>query len=106
MSLAYRHGLADNLAFTARIENNYVAGHYDVTSELTHLPAYDLTNFRMGLEGGRWAAVLFAKNLLNKRALLTDTNQGNVSLNIPTFDRVAVSQPLTLGIDLSYRLRP
>ena len=70
------------------------------------MPAYDLTNFRMGLEGGRWAAVLFAKNLLNKRALLTDTNQGNVSLNIPTFDRVAVSQPLTLGIDLSYRLRP
>ena len=35
VSLAYRHGLADNLAFTARIENNYVAGHYDVTSELT-----------------------------------------------------------------------
>jgi iron complex outermembrane receptor protein len=102
VSLAYRHGLADNLAFTWRIENNYVAGHYDVTSELNHLPAYDLTNFRMGLESGRWAAILFAKNLLNKRALLTDTNQGNVSLNIPTFNRVAVSQPLTLGLDLSY----
>jgi hypothetical protein len=43
--------------------------------------------------------VLFATNLLNKRALLNEVTQ--VSINLPTDNRVAVNQPLTIGIDLN-----
>ncbi len=36
-----------------------------------------------------------------KRALLNDATQAAV--NLPTFNRIAISQPLTTGIDLNYR---
>ena len=101
VSLAYRRAIGDALAFVARVENNYVAGHYDATAQVNRLPSYDLTNLRMGLEGNRWTATLFAKNLFNERALLSDVPAINVSVS--QFNRVAVSQPLTCGIDLSYR---
>jgi iron complex outermembrane receptor protein len=102
-SLAYRRDIGSDLAFTARIENNYVDGHIDVTSQVNHLPSYDLTNLRAGFEGKRWKAVLFATNLFNQRALLSDTSQ-QINLTVPIFNRIAVSQPLTIGIDLSYHL--
>ena len=102
-SLAYRRNIGSDLAFTARIENNYVDGHIDVTSQVNHLPSYDLTNLRVGFEGNRWKAVLFASNLFNQRALLSNTSQ-QINLTVPIFNRIAVSQPLTIGIDLSYRL--
>jgi hypothetical protein len=38
--------------------------------------------------------------MFNTRALLSNSPQ--LSVYIPTFDRIAVSQPLTVGIDLSY----
>jgi outer membrane receptor protein involved in Fe transport len=102
-SLAYRRNVGSDLAFTARIENNYVDGHIDVTSQVNHLPSYDLTNLRAGLEGSRWKAILFASNVFNQRALLSDTSQ-QINLTIPTFNRISVSQPLTVGIDLSFHL--
>jgi outer membrane receptor protein involved in Fe transport len=103
-SLAYRRGIgAADLAFTARIENNYVDGHIDVTSQVNHLPPHDLTNLRVGLENDHWRAILFATNLFNQRALLSDTSQ-QINLTVPTFNRISVSQPLTFGIDLSYHL--
>jgi outer membrane receptor protein involved in Fe transport len=102
-SLAYRRSVGSNLAFTARVENNYVDGHIDVTSQINHLPPYDLTNLRTGFEGKHWTAVLFATNLFDRRALLSDTSQ-QINVTVPTFNRIAVNQPLTVGIDLSYRL--
>jgi iron complex outermembrane recepter protein len=102
-SLVYRHGISDQLRFTARIENDYVGAHTDAAYSIYHLPSYDLTSVRVGLEGDRWMAVLFAKNLFNSRALLSDTPQINAFT--PTFNRIAVTQPTTVGIDLSYRFK-
>lgn len=103
VSLAYRHSLANNLNFIARIENNYVDGHWDTSGIYHQLPSYDLTNLRLGVEGGRWTAVLFAKNLFNQTAPLDFAYQG-VNLTIPTFSRETISQPLTVGIDFTWRL--
>jgi outer membrane receptor protein involved in Fe transport len=100
VSLAYRRGISNELAFTARIEGDYVGPRTDATYAINHLPPYTLASLRTGIEGDRWSAVLFAKNLFNERARLDDVNR--ISPNVPTYDRVVVSQPLTLGIDLSY----
>jgi outer membrane receptor protein involved in Fe transport len=101
VSLAYRRSISNNLEFTSHIQNNYVGTRTDATYSINHLPSYDLTNVRAGVKSGeRWTAVLFANNLFNKRAFLTDTS--SVTINLPTYNRVAVSQPLTIGVDLSY----
>jgi hypothetical protein len=87
----------------ARIENDYVGSRTDSTFSINHVPSYDLTYFRTGVEGDHWSAVLFANNIFNTRAVLNDVQQ--ISVNLPTFNRLAVSQPLTIGIDLTYRFR-
>jgi iron complex outermembrane recepter protein len=99
-ALSYKAPIGNELNLTARLDTNYVGGHYDATAQINHLPSYELTNLRFGVEGDRWSAVLFAKNLFNERALLTDVAAINVS--VTQFNRIAVSQPLTYGIDLSY----
>ena len=101
VSLAYRHRISNQLAFKARIENSYVGVRTDSTYAVNRLSSYDLTNIRAGVESDRWSAVLFARNVFNQRALLTNTTQ--ISINIPTFNRVAVSQPLTVGVDFNYQ---
>jgi outer membrane receptor protein involved in Fe transport len=99
-SLSYKRSIGNDLNLTARAENNYVGGHYDATAQINHLPSYDLTNLRIGVEGDHWSAVLFAKNVFNTKALLTDVAAINV--NVSEFNRVAVGQPATYGIDLNY----
>jgi iron complex outermembrane recepter protein len=78
-----------------------VGSRTDETYSVNELPSYDLTNVRAGLDGGRWSAVLFVNNVADKRALLNDITQAAV--NLATYNRVAVSQPRTAGIDLNYR---
>jgi iron complex outermembrane recepter protein len=101
-SLNYRHGITDGLAFIGRVENNYVGSRIDTTAQANFLPGYDLTNIRAGVEGSNWTAVLFANNVTNRLALLT--NSPAINVNVSTFNRTAVEQPLTFGIDLTYRL--
>jgi outer membrane receptor protein involved in Fe transport len=101
VSAAYRHSLTDQVALTARADNTYTGSRTDETYSINQLPSYDLTNIRAGLDGGRWSAVLFVNNVADKRALLSNITQDAV--NLPTYNRVAVSQPRTLGIDLNYR---
>jgi iron complex outermembrane receptor protein len=100
VSLAYRHNLSDRLTFATRIENNYVGRRTDATYAVNMLAAYDLTNIRMGVEWDRWTAMLFARNVTNEKVLLDNAFQLNV--NIPTFNRVAVTQPVTFGLDLAF----
>jgi iron complex outermembrane recepter protein len=100
-SATYRRPLTDDIRFMARVENNYVGSRTDSTYSINHLPAYDLTYFRSGIESDRWSAVFFANNVLNKTALLNNVTL--LVINLPTYNRVAVSQPLTFGIDLNYR---
>jgi outer membrane receptor protein involved in Fe transport len=102
-SLAYHHGLTEDLALTARVESNYIGSRTDETFATNTLPSYDLTNIRGGFQGERWSAVLFVNNVADKRALLNNITQDAV--NLPTFNRVAVSQPRTTGIDLNYKFK-
>ncbi len=97
VSAAWRHSLTDQLTLTARADNTYTGSRTDETYSINQLPSYDLTNIRAGLDGGRWNAVLFVNNVADKRALISDITQA--AENIPTFNRVAVSQPRTAGID-------
>jgi iron complex outermembrane recepter protein len=100
VSAAYRHRLTDELTLTARADNTYTGSRTDETYSINELPSYDLTNIRAGVEAGRWSAILFVNNVADKRALLN--NIVEAAENIPTFNRVSVSQPRTAGIDLSY----
>ena len=99
-ALTYKRSVAGDLAMVARVENNYVGTRTDSTYYVNHLPSYDLTSIRLGLEQVKWSATLYAKNVFNERALLTDTTA--LTINVPTFNRIAVSQPLTMGLDLNY----
>jgi iron complex outermembrane recepter protein len=103
ISLVYRQPVASGTDFMARVDDTYTASRTEVTYALYTLPSYSLTNFRMGFEGGNWSAMLFANNVANKVAYLSNAYQINV--NIPTFSRITVAQPLTIGIDLTYRLK-
>jgi outer membrane receptor protein involved in Fe transport len=100
-AIAYRHSLTDQLAITARADNTYVGSRTDETYSINQLPSYDLTNIRAGMDGGRWSAVLFMNNVADKRALLSNITQDAV--NLPTYNRVAVTQPRTVGVDMKYR---
>lgn len=99
-SLAYRHPINDSLSFISRIDNNYVGSRIDTTAQANYLPSYDLTNIRAGIEADHWKAELFLDNVANRVALLSNSPAINVA--IPTFNRTAMEQPLTFGIDLSY----
>ncbi|MGO9991163.1 MAG: TonB-dependent receptor [Steroidobacteraceae bacterium] len=101
-SLAYRHRITDTLALIGRVDNDYVGSRIDTTAQANYLPAYDLTNIRAGVEGSNWTAVLFANNVTNRLALLT--NSPAINVNVATFNRTAMEQPLTFGIDVSYRM--
>jgi iron complex outermembrane recepter protein len=100
-SIAYHHPLSDQLAITGLVDNTYVGNRTDETFSINQLPSYDLTNLRAGIDGGRWSATLFVTNIADKRALLSNVTQDAV--NLPTFNRIAVTQPRTAGIDLKYR---
>jgi outer membrane receptor protein involved in Fe transport len=101
VSAAWRHSLTDQLALSARLDNTYTGSRTDETYSINQLPSYDLTNIRAGVDAGHWNAVLFVNNVADKRALISNITQA--AENIPTFNRVAVSQPRTVGIDLNYR---
>jgi iron complex outermembrane receptor protein len=99
-SLAYRHPIADGLTFIARVDNDYVGSRIDTTAQANYLPAYDLTNVRAGVEGGNWTAAVFVNNVTDRLALLT--NSPAINVNVPQFNRTAVAEPLTYGVDLTY----
>src|SRR5882724_7174848 len=101
-SLAYRRPLSDTLTLVGRIDNNYVGSRIDTTAQANFLPSYDLTNLRAGVEGSNWTAVVFVNNATNRLAFLS--NSPAINVNVPTFNRTAVEQPLTIGIDVSYRI--
>jgi hypothetical protein len=77
-----------------------VGSRTDATYGINTLPSYQLTNLRGGVESGRWTAVLFVNNVANKLALLSDITED--AANLATYNRIAVNQPRTAGIDLSY----
>ncbi len=87
-------------SLAAHFENDYVGRRTDATYGINNLPSYDLTSIRAGVESDHWSAMVFARNVFNDKAVLTNAFQ--INLNIPTFNREVISQPLTVGVDLSY----
>ncbi|HEY1314377.1 MAG TPA: hypothetical protein VGE92_10890, partial [Steroidobacteraceae bacterium] len=100
-SLNYRQPVNEQLNLVARVTNSYVDSIQDITFTRNSLPPYDLVGFRLGVENAKWSAYLFADNLTNKMALLSDT--GALSANISILNRIATNQPRTVGADLSFK---
>jgi hypothetical protein len=66
-----------------------------------------MVNFRLGVNGerdggDRWSVALFVNNLTNNLVLLDP--QPQIALQTAAYERYVVSQPRTVGVDLSYAL--
>jgi iron complex outermembrane receptor protein len=103
VSLAYHHELSSDLALIGRAESTYVGNRTDATFYTNDLPPNDITNVRGGLEGANWSAVIFVNNVADNRAILNNVTAD--AINLATYNRVAVSQPRTAGIDLNYKFK-
>ena len=110
LSLSYMKPITDKYALTALIENSYVGQRssiafpigYTTNSAYVPLPAYDLTNIRAGVTSDDgWSASLFVNNLFNKHAQLEYLWQE--TLPAASFNRTVTNQPLTAGVDLSWK---
>lgn len=115
--LHWKHDLTDGLSMFGSLEENYVGTRTDepvgetatvqnINQILVHLPAYSIVNFRLGLggnrnEGDKWTAALFVNNLTNNQVLLDPQPQQGVQTTV--FTRYTITQPLTVGLDLTYR---
>jgi outer membrane receptor protein involved in Fe transport len=75
---------------------------YEINGQYIRLPGYDLTNARVGIQSrDGWSASLFVNNLANTHAQLESLFQLNEASS--AFNRIVTNQPLTSGIDISYR---
>jgi iron complex outermembrane recepter protein len=110
VSLNYSKALGGSYTFTARLENSYTGPRYSIffsdpyefTGTYRQLPGYDLVNARAALKfRDAWSATLFVNNLTNKHAQLESMFTENEPQ--PSFTRIETNQPLTAGIDLTYR---
>lgn len=97
-AIAYSQPLFDNYVFEARLSSDYVADRRD---PLGYLPSYNLMKIRLGLSQDRWETHLYVNNLTNRRAYLS--NATSLSVNLPSYNRVAGETPRTIGIDLNWR---
>jgi iron complex outermembrane recepter protein len=110
VALNYSKPLGGSYTFTARLENSYTGPRYSIffsnpyefTGTYRQLPGYDLINVRAGVKfGDTWGATLFVNNLSNKHAQLESMFTENEPQ--PDFTRIETNQPLTGGVDLTYR---
>jgi iron complex outermembrane receptor protein len=108
--LSYLKPLNDKLSFTGKLETSYTGSRYSLefpfgyqtNGEYGQLPGYSLTNVRAGIQSSNhWNATLFVNNAFNKHAQLENLFQ--LLEATTSFNRVVTNQPLTAGIDMSYR---
>jgi len=109
-ALSYTKALGGAYTLTARLEATYTGPRYSIsfpdpyefTGTYIQLPSYTLANIRMGVEfRDKWSATAFVNNVTNKHAQLESMFTENEPQ--PSFTRIETNQPLTAGIDLSYR---
>jgi len=110
VAMNYSKALSDAYTFTARVESSYTSSRYSIffsnpyefTGTYRQLPGYDLINVRAGLKfHDKWSATAFVNNLTNKHAQLESMFTENEPQ--PSFTRIETNQPLTGGVDLTYR---
>jgi iron complex outermembrane recepter protein len=106
----YSRPLGDAFTFTARLDSSYTGPRYSIffsdpyefTGTYRQLPGYDLVNVRAGIKlRDKWSATVFVNNLTNKHAQLESMFTENEPQ--PSFTRIETNQPLTGGVDLTYR---
>jgi iron complex outermembrane recepter protein len=110
VSLSYFMALNGSYTFTARLESSYTGPRYSIffsnpyefTGTYRQMPGYDLVNVRAGVKfRDTWSATLFVNNPTNKHAPLESMFTENEPQ--PDFTRIITNQPLTGGVDLTYR---
>jgi iron complex outermembrane recepter protein len=108
--LSYSKPLNDTYTFTAKLENSYTGQRYSLAFPVPFnsfgayepLAGYDLTNIRAGVQSSHgWSVAVFVDNLFNKHAQLENLYTENLAS--AAFNEVVTNQPLTGGIDLSFR---
>jgi hypothetical protein len=92
------------------LENSYTGARYSIsfpnpyefTGTYTQLASYDLVNIRAGVRfRDTWGATLFVNNATNRHVQLESMFTQNEPQ--PDFTRIVTNQPLTAGVDLTYR---
>jgi outer membrane receptor protein involved in Fe transport len=110
LSFNYSRKLGSDYTFTARLENSYTGSRYSIyfsdpyefVGTYRQMPGYDLLNVRAGVKfQDKWSATAFVNNLTNKHAQLESMFTENEPQ--PSFTRIETNQPLTGGVDLTYR---
>jgi iron complex outermembrane receptor protein len=99
-SLRFEHPLGA-YTFITEAQNSYQSTSYDLSYQLNRLPGRDLTNFRAGIETGKWATYLFVNNAFNRHYPLQNLNL--LTFTGPDFNRVATNQPLTAGVEVNVK---
>jgi outer membrane receptor protein involved in Fe transport len=113
-TIRWHHQLNEDLGLFSALEGDYVGNRTDapygetitllnINSYLVHLPAYGLINARFGFTGSQWQATLFVNNLTNKEVLLDP--QPQINLQTTAFARYLVNQPLTGGLDVTFKFK-
>jgi iron complex outermembrane recepter protein len=100
-SLIYSVPVSDTYNLVARASNVIVGPSRALTYFPQELPGYDIVNARAGLVSSRWSGFLYVNNLTDRRAFLD--NVPDYLLNIPSLNRVATNQPLTVGISIDFK---
>jgi outer membrane receptor protein involved in Fe transport len=99
---------------SARVDHRYVSQRLDPNNgpaalgeRGVDLPAYQLTNLRLGLAGGRWNLSLFVNNLLDKDVVLERVAvfvpSGFVAAQADRLREEYVERPRTIGLTLETR---
>lgn len=94
----YMQPITDRLNGFARFDVQYVGQRYTEFNQTIGLPlpAYEIVNVHLGVESGPWEVALFAKNLFDKRAILS----GGLSTDVITYN---IERPRTIGVTLRAR---
>jgi iron complex outermembrane recepter protein len=109
-SLSYSKALGSSYTLTARLESSYTGARYSIffsdpfefTGTYRQLPGYGLLNVRTGIKlRDKWSATVFINNLTDKHVQLESMFTENEPQ--PSFTRIETNQPLTGGVDLTYR---
>jgi len=111
-SLNYNQSLNDTYAFFGNVTYSYVGSRYDlpygvtvylsnITQTEIHLPSYGILDLRAGIRTDNWTVAAFVDNATNNQVLLDPLPQ--INLAIPQFTRYIVNQPVTYGLDVTYK---
>jgi iron complex outermembrane receptor protein len=96
--LKFEHKLEADRSLFVVATNSFISKQQDLTYGVNNLPSRDLTAIRLGVQSKRWSGTVFVDNLFNKQ--LTVANM-NTPINLPSYNRVATNQPLTVGLEFS-----